>query len=330
MLATTTTGSATTRLVGESRRSRALRRTSTSTCNLARQARAASETLRRRNDARRTAVRVQLDQLQDRVDVVRARRTVPRGLSATDTRTVPGVDLDLWLLHVRYARTRHPAVRLKLVEEYSGYAVSLARRLHREGEALDDLVQVAMEALLVSLGRFDPERGIPFLALATPTILGSLKRHYRDLGWAVRVPRTVHDIAVPARDAADRLTSRLGRFPTVPEVATELGIDDESLLSAQQAISARSVSSLDAPVGDDERRSDLLGDLDAHLLLAENRVALRQALVGLSERERTIVGLYYFEERSQSDIAQDYGVSQMQVSRWLSAAIRRLRSQMQP
>jgi RNA polymerase sigma-B factor len=185
-----------------------------------------------------------------------------------------------------------------------------------------------MEALLVSLDRFDPERSIPFPALATPTILGSLKRHYRDHGWSVRVPRRVHDIAVPARDAADRLTGRLGRFPTVPEVAAELGIGVEALLAAQEATHARSVSSLDAPVGDDERRGDLLDGADAGMASAENRMVLRQAMQDLSDRERTILGMYYFEDKSQSEIAASYGVSQMQVSRWLAAAIRRLRDRM--
>ncbi len=257
--------------------------------------------------------------------MLRARQTVPKGLHASDSRSMPGVDLDVWLLHVRYARRRQPELRAKLVDEYRGYAMSLARRLHREGEPLDDLTQVAMEALLVSIDRFDPARSVPFPALATPTIVGALKRHYRDHGWSLRVPRSVHDIAVPARDAADRLTGRLGRFPTVTEVAAELGIAEESLLAAQEATHARATSSLDAPVGEGERRGDLLGAVDTAMALAENRVLLRQAMRELSARERTVVGMYYFEERSQSEIASCYGVSQMQVSRWLSRAIRRLR-----
>lgn len=268
------------------------------------------------------------DHADDEGDIAQAWRTVPRGLDATDVRPEPGVDVDVWLLHVRYARGRQPGVRAKLLEEYRGYAVSLARRLHREGESLEDLTQVAMEALLVSLDRFDPERSIPFPALATPTIIGSLKRHYRDHGWSVRVPRRVHDIAAPARDAADRLTGRLGRFPTVPEIAAELGIGVETLLAAQEATHARSVSSLDAPVGDDERRGDLLDGADAGMASAENRMVLRQAMRDLSDRERTILGMYYFEDKSQSEIAASYGVSQMQVSRWLGAAIRRLRDRM--
>ena len=294
----------------------------------ARQIRRSSADLRDAVSGCRRVARAELDRFQEQVDFVRAWQTVPRGLDASDSRRTPGVDVGVWLLHVRYARSRRPDLRAKLLEEYRGYAISLARRLHREGESLEDLTQVAMEALLVSIDRFDPARRIPFPALATPTIVGSLKRHYRDHGWSLRVPRMVHDLAAPARDAADRLTSRLGRFPTAPEVAAELGIDVEILLAAQEATYARSASSLDAPAGGDERRSDVLGDADIGMASAENRVALRQAMQELSARERTILGMYYFEERSQSDIAASYGVSQMQVSRWLSGAIRRLRDRM--
>lgn len=315
-------------IVDQTERCRALQRRTTISVRRARAIRSASVALRSDSGARRRQVGASLERFQHRVDVLRAWRTVPKGADAADRRTAPGVDVDLWLLHVRYARSRHPAVRAKLVDEYRGYAVSLARRLHREGEALDDLVQVAMEALLVSLDRFDPTRGVPFPALATPTILGSLKRHYRDLGWSVRVPRKVHDVAVPAREATDRLTMSLGRFPTVTEVARELGMDTETLLAAQEATHARSVSSLDAPVGEDERRADLLGTVDPGMARTENRVALQHALKELSQRERQILNLYFFEELSQSEIAARFGVSQMQVSRWLTACIRRLRDRM--
>ena len=138
----------------------------------------------------------------------------------------------------------------------------------------------------------------------------------------------MHDIAAPARDASDRLTAQLGRFPTVREVAAELGIGEAALLAAEEATHARSLASLDAAIGDDGRRSDLVGDADSGMTTAEDRVVLGQAMQHLSERERAILGMYYFEERSQSEIACLYGVSQMQVSRWLSAAIRSLRDRM--
>lgn len=310
------------------RRVTELRREVSDEARQARQEREKSSAARASSLTTRRRARHQVDRFQGQVDVLRAWRTVPRGAAAGDDRRAPGVDVDIWALHVRYARTRPPAVRAKLVEEYRGYAISLARRLHRDGESLDDLVQVAMEALLVSLDRFDPGRSIPFPAFATPTILGSLKRHYRDLGWSLRVPRRVHEIVVPARKAADRLTHTLGRPATMAEVAQELGVEEESLLAAQEATHARSVSSLDVMLGSPERGSQALGVDDADMAHAENRVALAQALEELSGRDREILALYFFEELSQSEIGVRFGVSQMQVSRWISAALRRLRDRM--
>jgi RNA polymerase sigma-B factor len=294
----------------------------------ARRTRAEAVRLRAGSGIARRRARVELEEVQEQLDLLQAWRSIPRGNDAEDRGRFPGVDVEVWLLHVRYARSRQPAVRAQLVEEYGGYATALARRLHREGEALEDLIQVALEALLIALERFDPARGIPFPAFANPTILGSLKRHYRDLGWSLRVPRRVHELAVPARDVADRLTMELGRSPTVAEVARDLGVEEETLLAAQEATHARSVSSLDAPMGDGERRSDLLGSVDSGLARAENRVALAQALDELTDRDREVLALYFFEDLSQSEIAERYDVSQMQVSRWLTASLRRLRSRM--
>ena len=294
----------------------------------AREARRSSRSTRIATGTSRRRARQALDRYEGQVDTLRAWHSVPRGTSASDDRRTPAVDVGIWAEHVRYARSRHPAVRAKLAEEYRGYAVSLARRLHRDGESLDDLTQVAMEALLLALDRFDPERGIPFPAFATPTILGSLKRHYRDHGWSVRVPRRVHEIAVPARKASDRLTHVLGRTPTTAEVAQEVGVDVSTLEAAQEATNARSVSSLDATVGPPERGSAALASDVTDMLRAENRVALAQALRELSGRERDVLGLYFFDELSQSEIGRRYDVSQMQVSRWITAALRRLRDRM--
>ncbi len=292
----------------------------------AERARSRSREVRSECNSTRGHSRAEVEGLGEAVDVSRALRTLPRQLQSGGVTST--VDLDVWVLHVRYARTGHATVRAQLVEEYRGYASALARRLHREGEPLEDLVQVALEALLLALHRFEPERSLPFPAFATPTIVGSLKRHYRDLGWAVRVPRRIHEIAAPAREVADRLTLELGRSPTVAEVATELGVEEDTLLEAQEATHARSVSSLDAPAGEDGTRMDLLGAVDPGMGRAENRVALAQALGELTERDRELLDLYFFEELTQTEIAGRYGVSQMQVSRWLTAAIRRLRSRM--
>ena len=231
-------------------------------------------------------------------------------------------------LHFRYAESRDPRVLTELTQHYRGYATALARRLHRNGEPLEDLVQVAMEALLLALQRFDPARSIPFVAFATPTIIGSLKRHYRDNGWAVRVPRRVHELVAPARQAADEIAAELGRPARVTEVAERLGVPVEPLLEAQEAAHARATSSLDVAVGPDQVRGDLIGAEDTGLMRAENRLALRQALDQLEGRERELLRLYYCEEMSQHAIGERFGVSQMQVSRWLHRAVRRLRGRM--
>lgn len=263
------------------------------------------------------------------VDLTAAEATIPRGRDRADTALTPAVDEPVWLLHVRYARAQEPEVLAELCEEYQAYALSLARRLHRHGEPIDDLRQVALESLVASLRRFDPSRGIPFVAYATPTIIGAIKRHYRDQGWAMRVPRAAHDLAGPAREAVDRLTGVLGRPPTTAEVAADLQVSEEDLILAQSATRARAMVSIDAPrPGPEGDRAFEIGETDASFALAEGRVALEAALEHLSHRDRTVLGLYFFENHTQVQIAERFGVSQMQVSRWISSSLARLRSHM--
>lgn len=263
------------------------------------------------------------------VDLTAAEATIPRGRDRADTALTPAVDEPVWLLHVRYARAQEREVLTALCEEYQAYALSLARRLHRHGEPIDDLRQVALESLVASLRRFDPTRGIPFVAYATPTIIGAIKRHYRDQGWAMRVPRAAHDLAGPAREAADRLTGVLGRPPTTAEVAADLQVSEEDLILAQSATRARAMVSIDAPrPGPEGDRAFEIGETDASFALAEGRVALEAALEHLSHRDRTVLGLYFFENHTQVQIAERFGVSQMQVSRWISSSLARLRSHM--
>jgi len=275
-----------------------------------------------------TLVRTSIPQ-PDAIDLSTVEATIPRGVDRADTDRAPAVEEPIWLLHVRYARAAEPDVLAELVEEYQAYALSLARRFHRHGEPLDDLRQVALESLCASLRRFDPSRGIPFVAFATPTIIGAIKRHYRDQGWAMRVPRAAHDLAGPAREAVDRLTGVLGRPPTTTEVARDLGISEEDLVLAQSATRARSMVSLDAPRrGDDGERTFEVGEIDTSFALAEGRVALEGALAHLGHRDRTVLGLYFFDNQTQVQIAERFGVSQMQVSRWISSSLARLRSHM--
>ena len=218
-----------------------------------------------------------------------------------------------------------------LVRRYSDFATATARRRYRHGEPVDDLVQVSHEALMLALRRFDPSRRTPFLAFAAPTIVGTLQRHFRDTGWALRVPRQVHELATPQRDAVDMLTQDLGRPPVLTEVADLLGVPIEQLLAADAARHARSTTSIDAPSPDgDEPGSAALGAVDAGIVGAENRTALRRGLAHLSEEDVRLLTWYYFQEETQSHIAERLGCSQMQVSRLLAQAVQRLRPFLSP
>lgn len=227
-------------------------------------------------------------------------------------------------LHSRFALDRDPAVMAELVEEYRSLAYSVARRMLRSGEWLEDLQQVAIEGLIGALRRYDPSRGTPFVAFALPTMIGTIKKHYRDRGYAIRTPRSAHELLPQARDAAERLTSKLGRSPRAEEVAEELGVDVETLLAAQEAGTARRMVPIDGAV-DGVPISDRVGTLDPYLIEAENRVTLVQALRDLSEHDRRLVVAYFYEGLSQAAIAERLGISQMHVSRQLNLVIRRLR-----
>jgi RNA polymerase sigma-B factor len=239
------------------------------------------------------------------------------------------VDLDLWAMHVRYARRHDPEALQVLVDRYRPHAESQARRHYRRGEPIDDLTQVALEALLLALRRFDPERRKPFLAFAKPTIIGSLRRHFRDSGWAIRVPRRVHELATPVRDAQELLTHDLGRQPSPSEVADFVGVDEREVLDALAAEEARMTSSLDATDPTTGVQAEqTIGLPDRGFVGIENRTALQQSIELLSADDRELLELYFVEERTQSEIAGMLGCSQMQVSRLLRKAVRRLRRHM--
>lgn len=252
-------------------------------------------------------------------------RSIPRGDGPGSDDRRPAVDPAVWHDHLAYARNRDPDALARLVAEYARYARSLARRMRRGYEDVDDLDQIALEALVVSLGRFDPERGIPFCAFATPTILGSLRRHFRDHGWLVRVPRRVHELATSIRDATAKLTVDLSRSPTTEELAAEVGIDVDTLLEVQDALHARDTRSLDHVVGD-ETLGDLVGVTDPTIDHVVDLVAVERALATLGDDDRRIVDLYFFQDLTQSEVADRIGVSQMQVSRRLASIVARLRS----
>lgn len=218
-----------------------------------------------------------------------------------------------------------PEARAALVERYRSLAESLARRYQGYGEALDDLVQVASIGLINAIDRFDPKRGVSFAAFATPTIVGELKRHFRDRGWAIRVPRRLQENTLKFRRTLSELTQALGRSPTVAELAQATGLSQEDVLEAGDALLAYTTTSLDAPVGDEVTLADTLASGDKDLEVAEGWADLSPHIDRLPERERTILVLRFFRGLTQTEIAEVVGVSQMHVSRLLGRALTALR-----
>jgi RNA polymerase sigma-B factor len=227
-----------------------------------------------------------------------------------------------------YADTKDPALREELVTAHIGLAEYLARRFTNRGEPLDDLVQVASLGLLKAVDRFDPERGLEFSTYATPTIVGELKRHFRDKGWAVRVPRRVQELHLRLGSVVSVLSQELGRSPTIGEIAQAASVSEEDVLEAIEAGHAYRFTSLDAPSGTDDEGTlaSQLGEDDQALIDSEHRVALSPLIARFPPRERTILHLRFFEGLTQSEIAGRLGISQMHVSRLLARSLAQLRA----
>jgi RNA polymerase sigma-B factor len=225
----------------------------------------------------------------------------------------------------RYRRDRQRADRDALVERHRPLALSLARRYITPNNR-DDLEQVAMIGLINAIERFDPSRGLAFSSFATPTILGELKRHFRDLGWTVRVPRDLQDLAVRVDHVADELTSDLGRVPTTGEIARHCGTTTERVLEARATATAHRAVSLDAPNREDDEqpRSVSIAQVEPGYDQAETSADLARLLASLSERKRAILRLRFEEDLPQREIAESLGISQMHVSRLIRAAITQL------
>jgi RNA polymerase sigma-B factor len=228
-----------------------------------------------------------------------------------------------------YAKTRDRTLRDELITAHMGLAEYLARRFTNRGEPLDDLVQVASLGLLKAVDRFDPERGLEFSTYATPTIVGELKRHFRDKGWAVRVPRRVQELHLRLGSVVSTLSQELGRSPTIGEIAHSAAVSEEEVLEAIEAGHAYRFTSLDAPAGgdDDASLSSQLGSEDQNLIDSEHRVTLSPLIAQFPPRERMILHLRFFEGLTQSEIASRLGISQMHVSRLLARSLAQLRSQ---
>ena len=226
---------------------------------------------------------------------------------------------------VEFAATRDPRLRDELVEAHLGLAHQLARRFANRGETHDDLVQVASVALIHAVDRFDPDRGFEFSTFATRTVLGELKRHFRDKGWAVRAPRRIQELYLELGRAADDLAQELGHPPTVRELADRTGATEESVLEAFEAGQGYRATSIDAPDRQEGTISSRLGGIDAGFDSAEDHQVLLAAFSTLPEREQAILRLRFIGGLTQSQIAEKIGVSQMHVSRLMAASIAQLR-----
>ncbi len=230
-------------------------------------------------------------------------------------------------LFARLRATGDETYRARLAELHMPLVEYLARRFADRGEPLDDLVQVGSIGLLKAIDRFDTDREVAFSTYATPTIVGEIKRHFRDRGWSVRVPRRLQELSLRLGKATTRLSQELGRSPTVDELATALGVTPEEALEAYEAGLAYSTTSLDVRVNDEEGSTlgELMGGEDARLDTMEELASLAPAVAELDERERRILHLRFFKGLTQSQIAAEVGLSQMHVSRQLARTIRFLR-----
>jgi RNA polymerase sigma-B factor len=223
---------------------------------------------------------------------------------------------------------RRAKLRDELVEIHLPLVEYLARRFRNRGEPLDDLVQVATIGLIKSVDRFDLDREVEFSTYATPTIVGEIKRHFRDKGWAIRVPRRLQELKLSLTKATSELSQKNGRAPTVAELAAHLGMTDEEILEGLESANAYSAVSLDAPDGGDDDSpavADSLGMIDEALEGVEYRESLKPLLEKLPAREKRILMLRFFGGMTQSQIAVDLGISQMHVSRLLARTLAQLR-----
>ena len=221
--------------------------------------------------------------------------------------------------------------RERLIEQYLPLVRSLARRYANRGEQLEDLVQVGCIGLIKAIDRFDVDRGVELTTYATPNIIGEIKRHFRDKGWSVRVPRGLQELNVRLSQLLEQLTVQLERSPTIAELAKAAGVDEEQVLEALESGQAYTTVSLSAPAGhgDDSDLDPLesLGQLEHEYEVSEDRAILAPGLKALDERERRIIHLRFWEGLTQSQIAQQVGISQMHVSRLIRRSLEKVREE---
>lgn len=239
---------------------------------------------------------------------------------------------ELRVKFAEFAADRTPELRSELIEAHVGLAEYLARRFGNRGEPLDDLIQVASIGLLKAVDRFDPERAVEFSTYATHTIVGELKRHFRDKGWAVRAPRRMQELYLRIGKIISTASQEMGRSPTVAEIAKEADVTEEEVLEALEAGQAYRFASLDAPAGSGSDDSgdtvgSQMGSADLGIADAERRATMDPLLATLGEREQFILRLRFYDDLTQSEIADRLGISQMHVSRLLSRSLAKLRTE---
>src|SRR4051812_3532281 len=264
-----------------------------------------------------------------------AGRTLASALETTDNTQAPlapnqARSREDRRLMTRYHQQGDTAARDELVERFLPLARQLARRYQRGNEPLDDLIQVASIGLVKAVDRYDPERGTAFSSYAVPTILGELKRYFRDSGWAVHVPRGMQERVMSVNQAIAKLSRETGRSPTATEVAEEIGEPPEAVLEAMEAAIAYDAVSLDTPRTGDEEDSDTYADtmgmVDERFELVEYQSAIGPTMRALPERDRLVLKLRFEDDLTQLEIAEQIGVSQMHVSRLIRRALKRLRT----
>jgi len=237
--------------------------------------------------------------------------------------------IDDKLLLRRYHEDGDLQAREQLIEQYMSLVRSLARRYSYRGEQLEDLVQIGAIGLIKAIDRFDLERGVELTTYATPNIIGEIKRHFRDKGWSVRVPRGLQELNVQLSRLVEQLTVQLGRSPTIPELAKAAGVEEEEVLEALE--SGRAYTSLSLSIGggggddDDLDPLESLGTEEHQYEVSEDRAVLAPGFKALDERERKILQLRFFEGLTQSQIAQQVGISQMHVSRLIRRSLEKIR-----
>src|SRR2546422_8150558 len=240
--------------------------------------------------------------------------------------------IDDKILLRRYHEEGDLAAREKLIEQYMSLVRSLARRYSYRGEQLEDLVQIGAIGLIKAIDRFDLDRGVELTTYATPNIIGEIKRHFRDKGWSVRVPRGLQELNVQLSKLVEQLTVQLARSPTISELAKSAGVEEEEVLEALEsgrAYSSLSLSSGSGATDDGEELDPLeaIGTEEHQYDVSEDRAVLEPGFRVLDERERKILHLRFFEGLTQSQIAQQVGISQMHVSRLIRRSLEKIRDE---